>query len=938
MSARSQFFIIDGHALAYRQFHALASAGFRTRTGEPTNATFGFTRTLLDILQKDKPHYLAVSFDRGLSGREDLFSEYKATRDKMPDDLVPQLERIHQVVAAFNIPILALDGYEADDVIGTAVRLAEEQGLETRIITGDRDILQLLTPHVTVQLPKRGEQDVVFDVDLFRQEYELEPWQLVELKGLMGDSSDNIPGIKGVGQKTATNLLRQYDTIEGIYAHIDEIKGSLQQKLIDGEQLAYLSRDLARIKRNVPIGFDIEKCVAQDYDANVALELFRELEFRQFSDRLTPREQLALFDMDDDQNSNVPEPAPAIGVETVTVRDQATLDRLVETLNAAPAIVWDVETTGIDQMACDLVGIALAVDGDTGYYIPVGHTKGEGMFTEEVEQLPLKAVIEALRGPMTNPNIPKYAHNAEYDLVVTQRYGIDVQPVAFDTMIAEWVLDPVSKFLGLKNFANQYLKIKMTEISELIGTGKKQISMDKVDIELAAPYAAADAAITYRAVEYLRPKLEADADLWHLFNTLEMPLVPVIAAMERAGVVLDTAFLRELSQQLDAELKALEGRIHELSGGYGGFNINSPKQLNDVLFGKLGLSVEGLRKTALGYSTDAATLENLKDAHPIIRVILEYREVAKLKGTYVDALPALINSQTGRLHTSYNQTGTATGRLSSSNPNLQNIPIRTEKGREVRRAFITPPGTVLLAVDYSQIELRVLAHYSADPTLLEAFAQGQDIHAATAAAVYGIPLSEVTYEQRSFAKRVNFGLIYGMGAFRLARDSDLSVAEARAFIDEYFARLPKVKEHLDRTKEQARHGPLTTLFGRRREFRALLAQGDEESNARSRSNEVQAEERMAINMPIQGTAADIMKKAMIDLYRALNERQLGAKMILQVHDELVLEVPEAELDETARLVVDVMEHAYELKAPLRANAEVGPNWLDMEPYPASIGK
>ncbi len=667
--------------------------------------------------------------------------------------------------------------------------------------------------------------------------------------------------------------------------------------------------------------------MAHDYDTHTVLELFRELEFRSFSDRLATTEQMALFDLSSTEVA-APEPVelpPDIGIETVIVRDEGTLHALADTLNTASAIVWDVETTSLNQMECDLVGVALAVNGDTGYYIPVGHKKGEGMFTEEVDQLPLKTVLDALRGPMTNPNIPKYAHNAEFDLVVTQRYGIDVQPVAFDTMIAEWLRDPTSKFIGLKSFANQYLKIRMTEISELIGTGKKQITMDRVDIERAGPYAAADAAITYRAAELLRPELEKDADLWRLFNTLEMPLIPVIASIEATGVVLDTPYLAELSSRLARELQVLEQRIYEASGAT--FNINSPKQLNDVLFGKLGLSVEGLKKTTHGYSTGAATLDNLKGEHPAVNLILEYRELTKLKGTYVDALPTLINPRTGRLHTSYNQTGTVTGRISSSNPNLQNIPIRTEVGREVRRAFITPPGTLLLAVDYSQIELRVLAHYSEDPTLLEAFAQGQDIHAATAAAVYGIPLSEVTYEQRSFAKRVNFGLLYGMGAFRLARDSELSLAEARTFIDEYFARLPRVKAYLDGTKEQARRGPLTTLFGRRREFRAL----QHNAQSSSRSNEVQSEERMAINMPIQGSAADIMKKAMIELYHALEASQLGGQMILQVHDELVLEVPEDEIDETARLVVGIMEKTVELKAPLRANAEVGSNWRDMEP-------
>lgn len=927
-TSRPMFYVIDGHALAYRQFFALKPQGFSTRSGELTNATYGFTRTLLDILQKDRPQYLAVSFDMGLSGRETLFAEYKGTREKMPGELSPQIDRIIQLVAAFNIPILAVETYEADDVIGTIVGQAEDAGVDVRIITGDRDLLQLLTPHITVQLPDRskagGGTDIVYDEALYREKYQLEyPWQLVDFKALVGDTSDNIPGVKGVGDKTAVSLLAQYENLDNIYAHVGDLKGALQKNLIEGKAMAYLSRELARIRRDVPIELDLKACVAHDFDHEKVAALFRELEFRQLAKRL--------YELQDEQkNKNEDFAAPEEAIyETVIVRDQAGLDRLVETLNKAEGIVWDVETTGVDQMACDLVGIALAVNGETGYYVPVGHGKETGLLEmfEKEDQLPLETVINALRGPMTNPNIPKYAHNAGFDLVVMQRYGIDVTPIAFDTMIAEFVRDPVSKFMGLKNFASQYLKVQMQNIEELIGTGKKQITMDKVPIERAAPYAAADAAMTYRAVEYLRPQLEAEPDLLNLFNTIEMPLVPVIAAVESVGVVLDLPYLAQLSEKLDQQLSALEDSIYILTGDYGKFNINSTKQLNDLLFGKLNLSVQGLRKTQHGYTTDAAALENLRNDHPIVEHILNYRELTKLKNTYVDALPALVNPRTGRVHTSYNQTGAATGRLSSSNPNLQNIPIRTEIGREVRRAFITPPGTRLLSVDYSQIELRILAHYSEDPTLLDAFSRNQDIHAATAAAVYSIPLEQVTYEQRSFAKRVNFGLIYGMGAYRLSRDSDLSVGEAREFIEVYFSRMPLVKRYLDDTKKLAREGVITTLFGRRREFPIL------QHPERYNFNMVQGEERVAINMPIQGSAADIMKKAMIDLYRELQQRKLEARMILQVHDELVLEVPEDELGEAAALTVQVMESVYPLKAPLRANAQVGSNWRDMEALP-----
>ncbi len=919
MASRPIFYLIDGHALAYRQYFALPVASFNTRSGEPTNAVFGFARTLLDILQKDKPDYLAVSFDRGLSGRDELYGEYKGTREKMPGELITQMERIGQLVKAFNIPILACEGYEADDIIGTVVPVAEAEGASVRIITGDRDILQLLTDHISVQIPSRSGPDEVYNMERFREKYGLEPWQLVDLKALMGDTSDNIPGVKGIGEGTGTKLLQQYGDLDGVYNHIDEIKGATQKKLIEGRDMAYLSKDLATIRRNAPCTLELNDCVAHDFDVQQVENLFRELEFRSLSERLTTSksdEQLSLFATADEPAAKTSEEI----VNTVIVNNQDALDALVGVLNAAESIAFDVETTSTDQMAGTLVGISLAVDGETGYYIPVGHDAGE--------QLPLTTVLDALRAPLTNPNIAKYAWNASFDLVMLQRNGVDVSPITFDGMVAEWLRDPTSKHLGLKNFANFVLKppVKMTPITELIGTGKKQVTMNKVAIELCAPYAAADAAITHRCVEFLKPKVDADG-LLELYNSIEIPLIPVIAAMERAGVVLDKQALTELSERMGEQLKALEQEIYATTG-YGEFNINSPKQLNDVLFGKLGLKAEGVRKTAHGVSTAADVLDSLRGEHPVIELLLQYREITKLKSTYVDALPALINPETGRVHTSYNQAGSATGRLSSNTPNLQNIPIRTEAGREVRRAFVAPQGKLLLSVDYSQIELRILAHISQDATLLEAFAQEQDIHAATAAAVYGVPLETVTKEQRNFAKRVNFGLIYGMGAYRLARDSDLTLAEARAFIETYFQRLPRVRKYIEDTKQAARMPDgLSTLFGRKRRFPIL-----ERAQAGERGNQVaiQAEERVAINMPIQGTAADIMKKAMIGVYNELKAHKLNGKMILQVHDELVLEVPERQIPETSVLVVRVMEDVCELDAPLRANAQAGTNWRDME--------
>lgn len=926
--------LIDGHAVAYRQFFALPVESMSNKAGEPTNAVFGFTRILLDILQKDKPDYLAVSFDMGLSGRDQHYGDYKGTREKMPDELRSQLDKINTVVQAFNIPILALEGYEADDIIGTVTLQTEAQGVEVRIITGDRDLLQLLNGHVTVQLPSRGGPDEIWTTERFIEKWGIQPHQLVDLKAMMGDASDNIPGVKGIGEKGATTLLQTYGTLDGIYEALPTLKGAIAQKLADGKESAYLSQYLARIQRDVPITLDIAKCLTHDYDQNTVLAVFEELNFRSLRDRLikinTPSQPSLFGDefapADDDAPVDDAEFAPpkraADEVTTVIVSDRASLDLLVETLDAAPSFAVDTETTDIDPMKADLVGISLSVDGKTAYYIPVGHTRGE--------QLPLQTVVEALRPSFEDAAKPKYMHNMTYDLVVLRQHGLDVMPVTVDTMVAEWLANPLSRTLGLKDLTFSRIKgddgrpVFMTPISELIGTGKKQIPFSDVEIETAAPYAAADAAMTRRLTDILVPELEKKA-LREVFDTLQMPLLPVLVNMEQAGVAIDVPYLQEMSGRLGAQLKEIETRIYEMAEiSDGKLNINSPKQLSDLLFVKLGLPTKGVAKTSLGYSTDAAVLDDLKDAHPVIPAILEYRELSKLKGTYVDALPQLINPKTGRLHTSFNAAGSATGRLASSNPNLQNIPIRTEVGREVRRAFIAPDGKVLLAVDYSQIELRVMAHISGEPTLKEAFYEGQDIHRATAAAVFGIPFEDVTFEQRSFAKRVNFGLIYGMGAFRLARESGLTLKEAEDFIKRYFQRLPNVQEYLVTTKEKAREPEgLTTLAGRRRTFPAL-------ANPRAARQIIQSEERQAINMPIQGSAADIINTAMIRLDAELRARKFKAMMTLQVHDELVLEVPEDEVDVVTPLVVEIMESAYPLDPALKANAEVGKNWRDME--------
>ena len=930
MTVTERFFLLDGHAIAYRQFFGLRMEAFTTSTGEPTNAIFGFARLLLDILRKEKPQYLAVSFDRGMSGREEVFPEYKSTREKMPDELSSQLTRIEQLVRAFNIPILVLDGYEADDLIGTAcAQIATSRDIQARIITGDRDLLQLLTDRVEVQLPQRGGPDRIYDIAAFRDRYEIEPGQLVDLKALMGDFSDNIPGVRGIGQKTATKLLKQYGNLAAIYEHIDEIKGANQRKLIGDREMAFLSYELALIRRNVPFAIDLADSVAHEYDFEQVLAIFRELEFRSLTRQLLEGERERVVVKDGGQLSMFGDPQPdgdaptdpslkraADIIDTVIVHDDAVLIDLVDALNGAEAIAWDVESTGVDPTVADLVGISLAIAPDRAYYLPVGHDEGA--------QLPLKDVIDALRPAFTNPEIGKIAYNANYDYLMLARYGIEVTPVKFDVMLAEWCVNPAGKYsspLGLKALALHRLNVEMTEIKQLLGSGRSQRTMNQVAIADAAPYAGADAALTYRLWQEIAPELPR-AGVQSLFDEMEMPLIPIIAEMEHAGVEIDSDFLREMSGRLQAELAHIQDEIFELNENRP-FNINSPKQLNDVLFQQLGLPTAGLRRTTHGYSTDASALEILQDQHPIVANILKYRELTKLKGTYVDALPALVNPQTGRVHTNFNQAGATTGRFSSSNPNLQNIPIRSEQGRQIRKAFVAGAGQLLLAVDYNQIELRVLAHMSEDEALMAAFHEGQDIHRATASAVFDVPLAEVDASQRDLAKRVNFGLMYGMGANRLARTSQMTFEEADAFITRYFERLPRVRSYIQETQRRAQEtGELRTLFGRLGDFGALKRPDVNRRHTQSLL-------RVAINFPIQGSAADIMKMAMLAVHARIREEKLRAKMLLQVHDELVFEVPEAELEETRIIVVDTMETVCKLRVPLRTDAECGPNWCDM---------
>jgi DNA polymerase-1 len=914
--------LIDGHALAYRAYYALPPS-LTTSKGELTNAVFGFTSMLLNVLRDEKPDYIAVAFDVGKTFRHEEYKEYKAHRAKMPDELRTQMARIQEIVRALGIPIIEAEGYEADDVLGTLAQKAEKEGLETLIVTGDTDTFQLIDRHTRVLTSRRSFSDtVVYDQRGIEKRYGLQPQQLIDYKALVGDSSDNIPGVRGVGKKTATRLLQRYGSVEEIYAHLDEVKSSrFRNALEKGSESAFLSKFLAAIVTDVPIKLDLEACRAAEFDRDKVMELFRELEFRALVDRLpsepgTERarraspQQLTMFGEAEEEK------APPANYQIVA--DEEALEKLVAQLSSAAVITLDVETTSTDAMMADLVGIALTDREEEGYYIPVGHKLGAE------EQLPLEYVLEKVRPVLEDESIAKYAHNGKYDLTVLVRHGVQVEGLSFDTMIAEWLVDPASRNLGLKNLAWARLGVEMTPIADLIGTGKGQITMAQVPIGQAARYACADVDMTHRLVKVLEPELR-EKQLWSLFTEVEMPLVPVLAEMEMEGVKLDVGYLEQMSDQLHEQLSDLERQIHDLVGH--SFNVNSTQQLSDALFIQLGLPTQGVQKTKTGhYSTAASVLEKLEGEHPVIKLILEYRELAKLRSTYVDALPQLVNERTGRVHTSYNQTGTVTGRISSSDPNLQNIPIRTELGRQVRRAFVAEEGSVLLAADYSQVELRVLAHISQDPAMLDAFASGEDIHASTAAFLFDVPLGEVDREMRRVAKSINFGISYGMSGYGMAWRTGLSREEADRFIENYFAKYSQVKVYLDETKRQARElGYVETLLGRRRYFPELR------SDSKAHGRVKRAAERMAINAPIQGSAADIIKIAMIRLHRALKERGLKSGMTLQVHDELVLEVPEDELEIVAPLVKSIMEDAFQLDAPLTVDMKVGKNWLEMEP-------
>lgn len=917
-------YLIDGHALAYRAFFALAATGsrFQTKNGEPTAATFGFINVLLSLMEKERPEYLAVAFDTGRTFRNDTYSDYKATRAKMPDMLRSQIERIRELVDAFCFPRLEVEGYEADDVLGTIARQAAEKGMAVKIVTGDRDLLQLVTDRVVVNLAGgKKSESIDFYPEQVMEKLGVRPDQVVDFKALVGDPSDNIPGVKGIGQKTAETLLKKYTTLDEIYTHLEEISGRVKMMLEEHKQEAYLSYDLARIRTDVPVSLDLEQARTDNIDLPKVTALFNKLEFRALGQRLATLmnrgvigklgEQMALFGQEP-VKLGLP-PKNDIKVTVVDTKD--TLNQLVEKLKSAKRISLDTETTSTDPMQAALVGISLAVEEGSAYYIPVGHT-GSAI------QLALSAVFNVITPALTNPGIPKVGHNLKYDCLVMRNHGLEIAPLSFDTMIAAWVLEPDSRRLGLKKMAEDELNVNMTEIKELIGSGSKQLTMDLVAVSDVAPYAGADAEIPLRLEKLLRERLVKN-DLLKVFEEIEMPLIPVLMEMEFAGIAVDKEFFQKFSNELSARILEIQKGVYK-QVGYD-FNLNSTQQLSKALFETLHLSPpDSSNKTKAGaYSTAADVLELMKDKHEVVNLLLEFREISKLVSTYLDALPRQVNPKTGRVHTSFNQTGSVTGRLASSDPNLQNIPTRTELGHKVREGFVADPDKVLLSVDYSQIELRIAAHMSNDESMLAAFRAGQDIHATTAAAIYNVPLDQVTKDQRRHAKAINFGLIYGMGAYGLTQSTGLTRAEAENFIKTYFQNFPGVKSYLDNIRKiAAEQGFVETMLGRKRYFPELKLATTPQLKARA--------EREAINAPIQGTAADIMKVAMIQLPRALHTAGLQAQILLQVHDELLLECPEEELQKTMQVTQEVMEGAYKLSIPLETDAAWGKNWGNLQ--------
>ncbi|MBN1542299.1 DNA polymerase I [candidate division KSB1 bacterium] len=897
MAEKERLFLIDGSALAYRAYFAFVRNPLINSRGENVSAVFGFTKTLLKIVDDEKPDYLAVVFDTPEpTFRHKIYPDYKAQRAKMPADMVEQLPRIHEMCRVLNIPLLRLPGYEADDIMGTLAKQAEKRGLQTVLVSGDKDLMQLITSSTQVLNPRRsGEEPEWLDEKGVQTKLGLLPEQIVDYLALMGDSSDNIPGVAGVGPKGAQKLLQQYGALEQVFAHLDEIANKRLRTSLEGQwETALFSRELARIKCDLDLSLGPDDLHVGEPDVDTARNFFQQLEIQSLVDRFSERREES-------------------GRDYLCLQTLDQVKRLCADLLKAGEFAFDTETTSIVPLSAKLVGLSFSWKAGHAFYIPVA---GPGDLTTGLQPLDRQKVLELLRPALTDEKIGKIAHNGKYDLLVLSRHGVDVRGLVFDTMVASYLVDPSARQHNLDAITLSELGIKKIATADLIGSGKNQKTMEQVPIERVSDYACEDADMTWRLSRILKKKLD-DLGLTDLFVRVEMPLVGVLLRMEQNGVALDIPFLHRMSVELDEALHKLESEIYESAGEP--FNIQSPKQLGAILFDKL--SLPSVRKTKTGYSTDVTVLETLAERHELPRQILQYRQLAKLKSTYVDALPSLVNKESGRVHTSFNQTVAATGRLSSSDPNLQNIPIRTDIGRHIRRAFIPRSAeNILLDADYSQIELRIMAHLSQDKTLCASFADQEDVHTRTAALVFGVEPDQVTGNQRRKAKEVNFGIMYGMGAYGLAQRLGIPPEEADEFIKSYFASYPGVQKYMIEIVEKTRErGYVTTLLDRRRYIPEILSE-----NRRMR----EFAERTAINTPIQGSAADLIKLAMIRIHRRMHQEKMHSCMILQVHDELVFDVCQPEVGAMRELVCREMENAIELTVPIKVDMGEGKNWFD----------
>ena len=882
--------LIDGSALIFRSFYAFIHNPLVNSKGQETSAIFGTISALIRLLREKEPECVAFVLDTGKpTFRHKMYDQYKANRPEIPESLKEQFPLVEEAVKAMSIPVLLRDGFEADDLIGTLAVQAAEAGMEAEIYSGDKDFLQLVRPGIRVIAPGReGDKICADDVDVSAR-IGVAADLVIDLFAMMGDSSDNVPGVPGIGPKTAVKLLNEYGSLDGVYENAGSVKGKLGEKLRDNREQAYLSQELVTIKLDVPLDVTLDDLKRVAVDEKKVAPVFQRLEFHRLL------EEISSGGEEEEE------------VEYVTVTDRKGLETLAARLRKAGRFAFDTETTSTNAMIADLTGISLSHRPGVAWYIPVAH--------EGTENASLDDVRETIGPLLRDDNLHRIAQNAKYDLLVLNRAGFDMGAVRSDPMIASYLLDPGQRH-GLDNLALIHFNHKMIPIKELLGTGKKQKTMDLLPAGEVSDYACEDADFTFRLAGLLESKLK-EPGLAHLYDDVEIPLLHVLMRMEQAGVSLDQPYLEKMSAELTLKIDSMEIDIHKEAGGE--FNINSPKQLQEILFGNLGL--KPTKKTKTGYSTDNDVLQELAPLHPLPAQILEYRQLVKLRGTYVDALPRLINEETGKIHTSFNQTIAATGRLSSSDPGLQNIPIRTEVGRQIRKAFLPGgPDRVILSLDYSQIELRLLAHLADDTAMIDDFLSGADIHRRTAATLFGLNESEVSGEMRSRAKAVNFGIVYGMGAFGLANRLNIPRADAQRFINDYFAAYPGVKGYLERTVEEGKKkGYVETMLGRRRYLPDLNS-----SNGRLRS----FAERTAVNTPIQGSAADLIKLAMIAIDDALLAKNYSTRMILQVHDELVFDAPEGELDDVTALTTELMENRMDLNVPLLVDAGHGKNWLE----------